>query len=71
MKELEKINAKICMQQIGRIAVGLGSVILGSILIGKFTYQKGITDYQGVISKEFPDEYATMTAKVIQAFENN
>lgn len=32
---------------------------------------EGITDCQINISKEFPDEYATMTEKVVEAFENH
>ena len=46
-------------------------MILGTILIGKYMYQKGITDCQINISKDFPDEYATMTEKVVEAFENH
>lgn len=71
MKELKRINSKIGNQQIGRIVTGLGSVILGLILIGKFMYQKGVTDCQGAISKEFPDEYAAITEKVIHELEDN
>lgn len=71
MNELKKINSKIAMKQIGRIVGGIGSVVLGTILIGKFTYQKGITDCQVNISKEFPDEYAAMTEKVVKAFEKH
>ena len=71
MDELKRINAKIDKQQIGRIVAGIGSVILGLVLIGKFTYQKGITACQKAISEEFPDEYAAMTAKIIKEFEND
>lgn len=46
-------------------------MILGTILIAKFMYQKGITDCQINISKEFPDEYAAMTEKVIKTFEKH
>lgn len=69
MEELKKINAKIAKQQIGRLVCGAGIVILGAILLGKFVYQKGITDTQLAISKEFPDEYAAITEKVIKEFE--
>lgn len=71
MDELMKINVRISKQQIGRIVGGIGSVILGAVLIGKYTYQKGITDCQKAISKEFPDEYLTMTTKIIGEFESH
>lgn len=63
MEELKKLNGKIAAKQIGRIVGGIGFMILGTILIGKYMYQKGITDCQINISKEFPDEYTTMTEK--------
>lgn len=72
MEELKKkLNGKIAAKQIGRIVGGIGFMILGTILIGKYMYQKGITDCQINISKEFSDEYATMTEKVVEAFENH
>lgn len=71
MNELQKVNAKIVKQQIGRLAGGIGTVVLGAVLIGKFVYQKGITDTQKAISNEFPEEYATITEKVVEAFENH
>ena len=71
MDELKRINAKIDKQQIGRLVTGIGSVILGVVLIEKFTYQKGFTACQKTISKEFPDEYAAMTAKIIKEIRNN
>lgn len=67
----KKLNGRIAAKQIGRIVGGIGFMILGTILIGKYMYQKGITDCQINISKEFPDEYATMTEKVVEAFENH
>lgn len=63
MEELKRVNAKIARKQIFRIIGGLGSFTLGVILIAKYNYQKGITDDQISISKEFPDEYAIMTKK--------
>lgn len=71
MEELKKLNRKIAAKQTGRIVGGIGFMILGTILIGKYMYQKGITDCQIDISKEFPDEYTTMTEKVVEAFENH
>lgn len=71
MDELKKINNKIAAKQIGRIAGGIGSMILGMILIEKFTYQKGITDSQRHISEVFPDEYAAMTEKIVKAIEEH
>lgn len=44
MEELKKLNGKIAAKQIGRIVGGIGFMILGTILIGKYMYQKGITD---------------------------
>ena len=69
MNELMKINAKIKYKQIGRIVGGLGSMVIGLVLIGKCMYQFGVTDCKKAISKEFPEEYAAITAKVVKAFE--
>lgn len=69
MNELEKINAAIAVKQVGRIVIGVGSVILGTVLIGKFTYQRGITVCQKTISEAFSEEYAAMTAKIVREFE--
>ena len=69
MDELKKINAIISKKQIGRIVGGIGSIIIGTILIGRFAKQKGITDYQKFISNTYPDEYEKMTAKVVEMFE--
>ncbi len=71
MEELKKINSKIAAKQIGRIVGGIGCMILGMVLIEKHTYQKGITDCQINISKEFPEEYAAMTEKLAEAFEKS
>lgn len=70
MNELNKINAKISRQQIGRIVCGIGSMIFGTVLIGKFMYQKGITDCQKYLRDTFSDEYDAITAKVVEFFEN-
>lgn len=71
MEELKKLNRKIAVKQIGRIVGGIGFMVLGMVLIEKHTYQKGITDCQISISKEFPNEYAVITEKVVEAFENH
>lgn len=71
MDELKKINAIISNKQIGRIVGGIGSIIIGTILIGRFSKQKGITDYQKFISNTYPDEYEEMTAKVVEMFERH
>lgn len=71
MDELKKINAIISKKQIGRIVGGIGSIIIGTILIGRFAKQKGITDYQKFISNTYPDEYEEMTAKVVEMFERH
>ena len=70
MEELKKINSRITEKQKGRLIGGIGSVIAGMVLIGKYIYQKGITNSQIAISKEFPEEYAVMTEKICRAFEN-
>ena len=70
MEELKKINRKVAFKQKGRLIGGVGSVIVGMILIGKFIYQKRITSSQIAISKEFPEEYAAMTEKLAEAFEH-
>ena len=38
MEELKRINAKLARKQIVRIVGGVGSIALGSILIGKCIY---------------------------------
>ena len=70
MEELKKINSRITAKQKGRLIGGVGSVIAGMVLIVKYIYQKGITNSQIAISKEFPEEYAVMTEKICRAFEN-
>lgn len=70
MEELKKINSRITAKQKGRLIGGVRSVIAGMVLIGKYIYQKGITNSQIAISKEFPEEYAVMTEKICKAFEN-
>lgn len=69
MNELEKINAKVKCKQIGRIIGGIGSMAIGLVLIGMYLYQAGITAGQKAISEEFPEEYAAITAKLVEAFE--
>ena len=71
MDELKKINTKVARKQVGRLASGVGLAILGVILIGKFTYQRGITDCQKAISREFPDEYSAITEKIVKEFEKH
>lgn len=46
-------------------------MVLGMVLVARHMYQKGITDCQISISNEFPDEYAAITKKVVEAFENH
>lgn len=70
MNELKKINSKIAAKQVGRLIGGSGCVIIGMVLFGKYIYQKGITDTQFAISKEFPDEYEAIIDKLSKAFEN-
>ncbi len=71
MEKLKAINTRIVKKQRVRIVAGIGQVIIGLVLIGKFVYQKGITDCQNAISNEFPEEYAQMTEKVVAEFEKN
>lgn len=71
MDEIRKINAKVARKQIGRIVGGTVSVILGGVLFGKFIYQKGVTATQKNIRDTFPEEYAAMTAKIAEAWENH
>ena len=46
-------------------------MVLGMVLVARHMYQKGIADCQISISKEFPDEYAAITKKVVEAFEKH
>lgn len=71
MEELKRINAKLARKQIVRIVGGVGSLALGSILIGRCIYQKGVTDCQCWIAKAYPEEYASMTRKVVKQLENS
>lgn len=71
MEELKKINSKIAVKQIGRIVGGSCFMVLGMVLVARHMYQKGITDCQISISNEFPDEYAAITKKVVEAFEKH
>lgn len=70
MNELIKLNEKIDRKQGFRLAGWLACTILGTVFMCKYKYQKGITDCQKAISKEFPEEYSSITKKVIEAFEN-
>lgn len=70
MDELEKINAKVARMQNVRLVGGIGCMILGIALIGRYTSQRGITEYQRYMSKVYPDEYASITKKVVEVFEN-
>ena len=47
MEELKRINAKLARKQIVRIVGGVGTIALGSILIGKCIYQKGKCRHRG------------------------
>lgn len=71
MEELKRINALVKMKQIGRAAGGLALLGIGIYLIEEFFYQYGITEFQKAIAAEFPEEYASMTAKIVKEFENN
>ena len=71
MEELKKINSKIAVKQIGRIVGGSCFMVLGMVLVARHMYQKGITDCQKSISKEFPDEYAAITKKIKLVYMRN
>lgn len=71
MDELRKINEMVAIKQLGRFAGGIGSMIFGLVLLGKFTYQLGITDCQKNICEEFPEEYNAILEKIVKSFENN
>ncbi len=71
MNELEKINATIVKKQVLRIGGSILGIGLGLVQLAKFMYQKGVTDCQENLHNEFPDEYAAITAKVIEAFEKH
>lgn len=51
MEELKRINARIAKKQLGRIGLGVGSLILGAVCIGRYAYQAGITADQRHLSK--------------------
>ena len=69
MEELMKINAKIRKQQIGRLFAAGVCACCGIGLLASYSYQKGITACQKSIAKVYPDEYESLTAKVLETFE--
>ncbi len=69
MEELEKINEKIGKQQIGKLIGVAICTICGIKLLASYSYQKGITDCQKDIAKFYPDEYVSLTKKVLENFE--
>ena len=71
MDKISKSNDRIAKKQIGRLVGGVASIMLGLILIGKYTYQKGYTGSQKDISDIFPDEYAAMTEKIVKTLESH
>lgn len=69
MEELMRINARIKKQQTGKL-IGVGVCICCGVgLLASYSYQKGITACQRAIAKYYPDEYASLTAKVLEMFE--
>lgn len=69
MEELMKINAKIGKRQIGKLVGVVVCACCGAGLLASYSYQKGITACQKAIAKFYPDEYETLTAKVLEVFE--
>lgn len=69
MEELMKINAKNRKQQIGRLIAAGICVCCGIGLLASYSYQKSITACQKSIAKFYPDEYESLTAKVLETFE--
>ncbi|WP_279013148.1 hypothetical protein [Turicimonas muris] len=69
MEELKKINAKIDKQQIGKLIGVVLCTFCSAGLLASYSYQKGITACQKAIAKFYPDEYASLTAKVLETFE--
>ena len=64
-----KINEKIKKQQIGKLIAAGVCACCGIGLLASYSYQKGITECQKSIAKFYPDEYESLTAKVIETFE--
>jgi len=69
MEELMKINAKIKMQQIGKLIAAVICAFCSAGLLASYSYQNGITTCQRTIAKFYPDEYALLTAKILETFE--
>lgn len=69
MEELMKVNAKIKKQQIGKLIGVVLCTCCGAGLLASYSYQKGITACQKAIAKFYPDEYASLTTKVLETFE--
>ena len=68
MEELIKINAKIRKRQIGKLVGAIVCACCGTGLLANYSYQKGITTCQKKIAKFYPDEYKSLTAKVLKTF---
>jgi len=70
MDKIKKVNSMIAKKQLGRLIGGIGAGITSLILLGNYIYQKGITREQIELSKDFPEEYAAITEKIIKSWEN-
>ncbi len=71
MEKLKRINSSIARKQVIRLIGGVGMLVCGLWMLADYKYQKGITDCQKAICREFPEEYSAIGEKLIKAFEEN
>ena len=71
MEKLKRINSSIARKQVIRLIGGVGMLACGLWMLADYKYQKGITDCQTAIRREFLDEYLSIGEKLIKEFEEN
>ena len=70
MDELKKINSKVAMKQAGRLISGIGSVVIGTLLIGRYMYGKGIRAGQKSVFMICPKAYEMATKELAESIEH-
>lgn len=71
MEELKRINRMVAIKQIGRVAGAITGFVVGGLCLMRFAYQDGYTNCQKHISKDYPEEYASMTEKLVNMINSN
>ena len=66
---VEKWNDIVKVKQGGRLIGFLSCISIGTYLLYKFAFQDGITYEQKYLTKAFPEEYGSMTNKILKEVE--